>query len=63
MDAQSQWTGLDASRLERITDHINRYYIEPQKIAGCQIAVARHGHTAYSRSFGSMDIERSKPMV
>ncbi|MEI6440314.1 MAG: serine hydrolase domain-containing protein [Alphaproteobacteria bacterium] len=63
MDAQSQWTGLDASRLERITDHINRNYIEPQKIAGCQIAVARHGHTAYSRSFGSMDIERSKPMA
>ena len=63
MDAQSQWTGLDASRLERITDHINRNYIEPQKIAGCQIAVARHGHTAYSRTFGSMDIERSKPMT
>jgi len=63
MDAQSQWTGLDASRLERITDHINRNYIEPQKIAGCQIAVARHGHTAYSRTFGHMDIERSKPMA
>ena len=63
MDAQSQWTGLDATRLERITDHINRNYIEPQKIAGCQIAVARHGHTAYSRTFGSMDIERGKPMA
>ena len=63
MDAQSQWTGLDASRLERITDHINRNYIEPQKIAGCQIAVARHGHTAYSRTFGSMDLERGKAMA
>jgi CubicO group peptidase (beta-lactamase class C family) len=63
MDAQSQWTGLDASRLERITDHINRNYIDPQKIAGCQIAVARHGHTAYSRTFGSMDIERGKTMA
>jgi len=63
MDAHSQWTGLDASRLERITDHINRNYIEPQKIAGCQIAVARHGHTAYSRTFGSMDVERGKPMA
>jgi len=62
MDAQSQWTGLDAGRLERITDHIERNYIGPQKIAGCQIAVSRHGHTAYSRSFGSMDLERSKPM-
>ncbi|OXE37090.1 MAG: serine hydrolase [Phenylobacterium zucineum] len=63
MDAQSQWTGLDAARLERITDHINRNYIEPQKIAGCQIAVARHGHMAYMRSFGRMDIERGKAMA
>jgi len=62
MDAQSQWTGLDASRLERITDHIERNYIGPQKIAGCQVAVARHGHPAYQRSFGSMDLERGKAM-
>ncbi|MFD3263070.1 serine hydrolase domain-containing protein [Phenylobacterium ferrooxidans] len=63
MDAQSQWTGLDAGRLERITDHIERNYIGPQKIAGCQIAVARHGHQAYLKSFGSMDLERNKPMM
>jgi CubicO group peptidase (beta-lactamase class C family) len=63
MDAQSQWTGLDASRLERITDHLERNYIGPQKIAGCQVAVARHGHTAYLRSFGSMDLERARPMA
>ncbi|WP_310541204.1 serine hydrolase domain-containing protein [Phenylobacterium sp.] len=63
MDAQSQWTGLDAGRLERITDHIERNYIGPQKIAGCQIAVSRHGHQAYLKSFGSMDLERNKPMM
>ena len=63
MDAQSQWTGLDAGRLERITDHIERNYIGPQKIAGCQIAVSRHGHSAYQKSFGSMDLERGKPMM
>ncbi len=62
MDAQSQWTGLDASRLERITDHLERNYIGPQKIAGCQVAVARHGHVAYQKSLGSMDLERGKPM-
>jgi CubicO group peptidase (beta-lactamase class C family) len=61
MDAQSQWTGLDAGRLERITDHIERNYIGPAKIAGCQVAVARHGHIAYLKSFGMMDIERNKP--
>ena len=63
MDAQSQWTGLDASRLERITDHIERNYIAPKKIPGCQITVARHGHQAYLRNFGSMDLERGKPMA
>ena len=62
MDAQSQWTGLDAGRLERIADHLERNYIGPQKIAGCQVQVARHGHIAYQKSFGSMDLERNKAM-
>ena len=61
MDAQSQWTGLDAGRLERITEHFERNYIGPGKIAGCQISVARHGHLAYFKSFGQMDRERAKP--
>jgi CubicO group peptidase (beta-lactamase class C family) len=61
VDAQSQWTGLDAARLERITDHIERNYIGPAKIPGCQVVVARHGHIAYQRAFGLMDIERAKP--
>jgi CubicO group peptidase (beta-lactamase class C family) len=63
MDAQSQWPGLDAGRLERITGHIERSYIGPQKIMGCQVAVARRGHLAYQKSFGSMDLERNKPMA
>ena len=63
MDAQSQWTGLDAERLERITEHLERNYLASRKIAGCQVTVARHGHIAYSRSFGMMDIERGKPMA
>lgn len=58
MDAQSQWTGLDAGRLERITGHIERNYIQPGKIAGCQVEVRRHGHQAYARSFGLRDRER-----
>ena len=61
MDAQSQWTGLDASRLERIGEHLERNYIGPGKITGCQISVARHGHLAYFKSFGLMDRERNKP--
>ncbi|HYE47005.1 MAG TPA: serine hydrolase domain-containing protein [Caulobacter sp.] len=61
MDAQSQWTGLDAGRLERITEHLERNYIGAGKITGCQVSVARHGHLAYFKSFGEMDRERGKP--
>ena len=63
MDAQSQWTGLDAARLERIGEHMERSYIGPQKIMGAQVAVARRGQLAYRKSFGSMDLERGKPMA
>jgi CubicO group peptidase (beta-lactamase class C family) len=61
MDAQSQWTGLDAGRLERIGDHLERSYLSNGKITGCQVGVARHGHLAYFKSFGQMDRERGKP--
>ena len=61
MDAQSQWTGLDAGRLERITDHIERNYISTGKIAGCQVQVTRRGQTAYAKSFGHRDRERATP--
>ena len=54
--------GLDAKRLERITEHLTTRYIEPQKIAGCQVAVTRHGAVGYFRSFGSMDLEAGTSM-
>ena len=63
MDAQLARTGLSESRLERITVHLNRNYVRPGKIAGCQVAVARHGRLAYFKSFGRMDIERNRPMA
>ncbi len=55
--------GFSVPRLERITEHLQRNYIEPQKIAGCQVLVARHGTVAYHRSMGLMDIERNRPMA
>lgn len=54
--------GFDAARLERISAHLDRNYIALQKISGCQVLVARHGHLAYFKSFGQMDRERGKPM-
>jgi CubicO group peptidase (beta-lactamase class C family) len=55
--------GLDASRLARIDDHLLRRYIEPGKVAGCQVVVARHGSVGYFGSFGHADRERAKPMA
>ncbi|HVM08690.1 MAG TPA: serine hydrolase domain-containing protein [Acidimicrobiales bacterium] len=54
--------GLDARRLENITEHFQQRYLVPEKIAGCQVAVARHGAVGYFRNFGSMDLERGKPV-
>jgi len=55
--------GFDERRLERITEHIQTRYIDPGRIAGCQVAVARHGHVGYFRSFGVRDRERSAPVA
>ncbi|HEV3280132.1 MAG TPA: serine hydrolase [Acidimicrobiales bacterium] len=54
--------GFERSRLERLTEHFETRYVSTGKIAGCQIAVARRGKTAYWRSLGLMDAERSKPV-
>jgi len=63
MELAPKKTGLSVARLERITEHLERNYIGPGKIAGAQVAVARRGHLAYSRSFGQMDRERGKAMA
>lgn len=63
MNIEPEAAGFSAGRLERITSHIERNYIEPGKIAGAQVAVSRHGHLGYFRNFGRMDLERQKPMA
>lgn len=50
------------ARLDRIATHFQRHYIEPGKIAGCQIAVGRRGALAYQASFGQRDCERRVPI-
>jgi CubicO group peptidase (beta-lactamase class C family) len=54
--------GFDAARLSRIDDHLRSRYLEPGKIAGCQIVVSRRGQVALGSSLGSMDKERGKPV-
>jgi CubicO group peptidase (beta-lactamase class C family) len=63
MDLDPQAAGFDPARLERITTHLNAKYIEPGKIAGCQVLVSRYGQPAYFCSLGLMDRERQKPMA
>ena len=55
--------GMDEARLERITEHFGTKYVDPGKIAGCQITVVRGGHVAYHRSLGLMDRERAITMA
>lgn len=62
MTSAAKRAGFSRKRLERITDHLQTSYITPGKIAGCQVAVARHGELAYFRSFGRMDLERDVAM-
>ena len=63
MDVQPEKAGFSPDRLARITDHLNRNYIDSGKIAGCQTLVARHGHVAYFSSLGQRDLARGAPMV
>jgi CubicO group peptidase (beta-lactamase class C family) len=63
LDVTPDIAGFAPERLERITAHLERNYIEPGKIAGCQALVSRRGQVAYSRSLGFMDRERQRPMA
>jgi CubicO group peptidase (beta-lactamase class C family) len=63
MQIAPEKAGFDAGRLQRITEHLDKNYIQPGKVAGCQTLVARHGHVAYFSSMGMADRERAKPMA
>ena len=54
--------GLDENRLERITEHLQQRYVQAGRIAGCQVAVSRHGQVGYLRSLGFRDLSRSLPV-
>ncbi|MEZ4492117.1 MAG: serine hydrolase domain-containing protein [Dehalococcoidia bacterium] len=62
MNIDARAAGFDAERIERISGHMERNYIENRKVVGAQVMVSRHGVPAYFRSFGQMDREREEPM-
>ena len=55
--------GMSSSRLARIETHLERRYLEPQKISGALTLVARKGQVVHLSTLGRMDIERDKPMA
>jgi CubicO group peptidase (beta-lactamase class C family) len=62
VELQPDAAGFDAGRLDRIATHLDSRYIAPGKIAGCEVAVGRHGHLAYRASLGLRDRERATPL-
>ena len=62
MNIHAAAAGFDPERLARIEAHLHDRYIEPGKIAGCQVVVSRRGHVALSSSLGSMNLERATPV-
>ena len=63
MDLQPVAAGFDATRLDRIAAHLDSRYVQPGKIAGCQVAVGRRGHLAYSAAMGDDTIFRIYSMT
>src|SRR6266540_3663637 len=63
MKIDADAAGMDAGRLRRIDEHLLGRYVEPGKVAGCQVLVARHGSVAHLSSLGQMDRERAKPVA
>ena len=55
--------GFDPARLARIDEHLRTRYVEPGKIAGCQVLVSRSGRLAYSSTLGLADRERDVPVA
>jgi CubicO group peptidase (beta-lactamase class C family) len=55
--------GFIPGRLERVEEHLTRAYVEPGKIAGCQVLVARGGEIALQRELGFADRERNKALA
>lgn len=53
---------LSPQKLERITDYFNAE-VANAKISGAVVLVRRHGHTAYFKSFGKIDVKTGEPMT
>jgi CubicO group peptidase (beta-lactamase class C family) len=55
--------GFDPDRLTRIDEHLRTRYVEPGKIAGCDVLVARGGTVVHRATAGRSDVERDVPVA
>ena len=62
MPAKPEAVGLSSHRLARIDAWLERNYIEPGKLKGAVLAIARRGQVAHLSALGQMDAERARPM-
>jgi CubicO group peptidase (beta-lactamase class C family) len=62
MKVDAEAAGMDPTRLARIDEHLRSRYVEPGKIAGCQVAVMRRGSLAHFSNLGLADRERGVPV-
>lgn len=63
MKVDAEAAGMDPARLARIDEHLRSRYVEPGKIAGCQVAVVRRGTLAHFSNIGLADRERNLPVT
>jgi CubicO group peptidase (beta-lactamase class C family) len=63
MKIDPESAGMDVGRLQRIDEHLKIRYLEPGKIAGCQVAVVRRGVIAHYTALGFADRERQIPVA
>ena len=54
--------GLDLTRLERISEHLERAYLRTGKLPGTLTLVARNKEIVWVKAQGQMDVERGKAM-
>ncbi|WP_419839436.1 serine hydrolase domain-containing protein [Candidatus Poriferisodalis sp.] len=54
--------GFDASRLDRIATHLNRY-VDDGRLPGVSVLLTRGGQIAYTHRYGDRDCERSLPVT
>jgi len=62
MKVDADAAGMDSGRLARIDEHLRTRYIDPGKVAGCQVAVIRRGSVAHYSEMGVADRERGRPV-